>query len=195
MRTACCGRRRATLLAREGPTRSFAARASAGDGSGEDVVGFEPKGDDPATRADHDGSSTVEMVIVIPVFMMVLLVALQLCLWVLADEAVQQVASRAAITAAGLGGTVLLGRQAGLADARSVAGPVLVGPELTLTMSDGRGGQVPGAAATRAAGSVPSPASSVTAVASGHVESIVPWWRLTVRAVRTATVQRFREDP
>lgn len=154
-----------------------------------------PLGSRSAATARERGSSTVEMVIVIPVFMMVILVAVQLCLWVLADEAVGQVATRSATTAAGLGGTAVSGRQAGLADAAAVAGALLVDPDVTVTVSNGAARGAPAVVQLGVAPGGAPEAGSVIAVVSGHVESILPWWQLTVRADRSATVQRFRAVP
>lgn len=153
----------------------------------------QPSGTVAAAR--ETGSATVEMVIVIPVFMVVILVAVQLCLWVLADEAVQQVASRSATVAAGLGGTVASGQEAGLVDAASVAGPLLEDPHVTVTVSTGAERAGAGAGRLESVLGGRSGAQSVTATASGRVEPIVAWWQLTVRAERRATVQRFREVP
>lgn len=106
--------------------------------------------------------------------MLVVLVAVQLCLWAFADEAVQSVASHAAVIAAGLGGTPSSGATAGQVAAAQIAGPVLLRPSVVVTSV--AGGQV-------------------LVTVQGAVESILPWWHPKVTAVRTAVVQRFRAGP
>jgi len=120
-----------------------------------------------------NGSTTVEAAIVVPVLMVLLLAAVQMCLWVFADEAVQSVASHAAVVAAGTGGTAVLGQEAGQASAAQLAGPVLENPVVAVVVVGD---------------------SSVEVEVAGHVESILPWWRPTVRAVRMAVLQQFRES-
>lgn len=120
------------------------------------------------------GSTTVEIAVILPTLMVVVLVAVQLCLWAFADEAMQSVASHAAVVAAGLGGTVESGRQAGQLAAVQLAGPVVADPTVAV---------------------VPLAGGQVQATASGSVESILPWLHLTVDAVRTAVVQKFRAGP
>lgn len=116
----------------------------------------------------------MEAVVIVPVLMLVVLVAVQVGLWTVADEAVQQVASHTALVAAGVGGTTSAAETAGLADAQSLAGPVVVDPTVAVTVLD---------------------PDTVEAVVSGRAESILPWFRPVVRAVRQATVQRFRAGP
>lgn len=120
------------------------------------------------------GSTTVEIAIILPALMVVVLVAVQLCLWAFADEAVQSVASHAAVVSAGLGGTVESGRQAGQSAAAQLVGPVVTDPTVAV---------------------VPLAGGQVQATATGSVESILPWWHLTVNAVRTSVVQKFRAGP
>lgn len=120
------------------------------------------------------GSTTVEIAVILPALMVAVLVAVQLCLWAFADEAVQSVASHAAVVAAGLGGTIESGHQAGQLAAAQLAGPVVADPRVAV---------------------VPLAGGQVQVTASGSVESILPWWHLTVNAVRTAVVQKFRAGP
>lgn len=125
-------------------------------------------------RRAEAGSSTVEAVIMVPAAMVVILVAVQVCLWAVAAETVQSIAGRAAGVAAGVGGTVTAGQQAGEASARSLAGPVVTDPVVLVE---------------------PLGPNAVRAVVTGQVESILPWLHPSVRAVRDVGVQRFRIGP
>lgn len=106
--------------------------------------------------------------------MVLVLLAVQVCLWLVAAETVGSVASHAAAVAAGLGGSVASGERAGEADARSLAGPVVTDPVV---------------AVHRLGPDV------VRAVVTGNAESILPWFHPTVHAVRDVEVQRFRAAP
>lgn len=124
--------------------------------------------------AGERGSSTVEVAVLVPLLAVLVLLAVQVALWAIADEAVQQVASQAALAAAGLGSTVQAGEAAGRQQASQLGGPVLVDPAVTVTEVD---------------------PDTVVAVVTGRAESILPWFHPPVRAQRVATVQRFRSGP
>ncbi len=122
-------------------------------------------------RSDQAGSAALEMVVVLPVAMLLVLVAVQACLWAHAQALVQAAAAEGDQAACGLHSSPA----AGLARANAflaVAGP----------------------------SSVTAPVVQVTEPAVGEVqvrvdataESVVPWLRLRVSAVRLGTVQLFR---
>ncbi len=121
--------------------------------------------------AAESGSSTVEIVVVLPAAMVVILVAVQVCLWAVAAETVQAVAGHAAAVAAGLGGSAAAGERAGEASARSLAGPVVTDPVVAVVQLG---------------------PDTVRAEVTGRAESILPWFHPTVSAVRDVEVQRFR---
>jgi Flp pilus assembly protein TadG len=117
------------------------------------------------------GSATVEAAVLVPATMLTLLVVLQVGLWALAVESVQQVADRAARAAAALGAGPADGQQAARQALAGVAGHLVVDPSVTVTSSGSNADDV---------------------VVTGQVESIVPGWHPVVTARRQATVQRFR---
>lgn len=119
----------------------------------------------------HRGSATVEAVVLVPAAMLALLVVLQVGLWALAAEAVQQVADRAALAAASLGAGPPDGQQAARAALAGMAGRLVIDPSVTVTASGSNADDV---------------------VVTGQVESLVPGWHPAVTARRQATVQRFR---
>lgn len=124
--------------------------------------------------AGEQGSATVEAVIVVPALMLAILLALQVALWALAAEAVQQVAEHAAVAASGLGGTPAVGASAARSDLRGLAGRVVVDPTVAVVQVG---------------------SGAVEVKVSARVETILPWLRPSVRAARTATVQQFRASP
>lgn len=122
-------------------------------------------------RVTQRGSATVEAVIVLPAAMVVLLAVLQVGLWALAAESVQQVADQAARSAAALGAGPAYGRQAAWAALAGVDGHLVVDPSVTITASTG---------------------DAEAVVVAAQAESVVPGWHPRVRARRVAIVQRFR---
>lgn len=126
------------------------------------------------TASDERGSATVEAAIVVPALMVVILVAVQLALWALAQQAVQDVASNAVTAAAGVGATAATGTASGQQDLRVVAGALVDDASVDVG---------------------PDGPDEVQALVAGWAPSILPWWRPPVRAVRVATVQRFRPGP
>lgn len=121
--------------------------------------------------AAQRGSATVEAVIVLPAAMVVLLAVLQVGLWALAGESVQQVADQAARSAAALGAGPAYGRQAAWTALAGMDGHLVVDPSVTVTAVRGDAEEV---------------------VVVAQAESVVPGWHPTVRARRVAIVQRFR---
>lgn len=115
----------------------------------------------------------VESVVIVPIAMMVVLVAVQVCLWAHAATLVQGAATAGEQTATSLGGTPAAGQMEARADLAATASEVVTHPSIQ---------------AQALAGGV------VEIRVSGTAEAIVPWLRLPVSATRTGLVQEFRES-
>ena len=124
-------------------------------------------------RASEGGGAAVEAVVVIPVAMVVLLFAVQGCLWAHATS----VADYAAAQGAEIGSLAGSSPQAGVDRARSVlttlGSSVISGPEVQ---------------------SKPLPGGNLEMHVSGYLETFLPGIRLPVSAERVAVVQTFRSD-
>lgn len=126
---------------------------------------------EPTASPDERGSSAVEAVVVVPVAMLVVLVAVQACLWARATAMVQTAAAEGDQAACDLGGSM----SSGIGRAQQFL-------------------------ASAASGSVTSPAVSGSVPVAGQVEiqvhataeAIIPWLHLTVSASRRGDVQGFR---
>lgn len=128
---------------------------------------------DPRTRrrgADA-GSSSAELVLVIPALMLVIALVMQLILWALAAHAVQASAATAGDVARGLGGTSAGAVAAARAELASVAGGLVDSPQVV---------------ASAASGGV-----SVVVV-SGTVPSLIPGVHLLVSATSVGPFAQFR---
>jgi TadE-like protein len=126
--------------------------------------------DDPGHER---GSSVVEVVIIIPAFMLLLLLAVQAALWAVAGEVVQGAAAAGSETAAGAGSSIQAGRSAAMSYLSANGGSLLVDPSVDVTTSDND-------------------------VAIVHVRAsavaIIPLLNLGVSAVRVEPIQEFRES-
>ncbi|HUI04945.1 MAG TPA: TadE/TadG family type IV pilus assembly protein [Acidimicrobiales bacterium] len=113
----------------------------------------------------------VEAVLLVPVAMLVVLVAVQACLWVhaqtlassAADQGDQVACTAGATVGEGVGAarSLLSSTAGGLVSSPSVRGEVLSGDEVRIQVT-------------------------------GEAESVVPWLRLPVAAARVGTKQEFR---
>ena len=118
------------------------------------------------------GSSVVEVVIILPAFMVVLLLAVQVALWAMAGEVVQGAASAGSQVAAAAGSSDRAGKSAAVNYLSANGGSLVQSPTVEVTRSSG------GLATVRVR------ASSV---------SIIPLLDLAVSAIRVEPVQQFRE--
>ena len=113
----------------------------------------------------------IEAVVLVPVAMLIVLVAVQACLWVHAQTLVASAADQGDAVACTNGGTL----DQGIGEARrllsSSAASIVTGPTFNgAVLSD----------------------NEVQLEVSGAAESIVPWFHLPVSAVRVGTKQEFR---
>jgi hypothetical protein len=123
--------------------------------------------------ADQRGSTAVEAAVIVPVAMVVLLLAVQVCLWAHAATIVQGAATAGIQAASAVGGTP----SAGESEARTV---------LTAT-----GRQV---VIDPTVDAVSLPGGILEIKVSGSTEAILPWLRLPVSATRVGLRQEFRES-
>ena len=117
------------------------------------------------------GGLVVEAVLLVPVTMVVVLFAVQACLWARADQIVQSAAADGQRVAADVGGSPGAGfdsARKSLSDAGSVVSDVQVGAQVM-------GGAV-----------------EIDVSAAG--ESIVPWLHIHVAARRRGPIQEFRSS-
>jgi Flp pilus assembly protein TadG len=119
---------------------------------------------------DQAGSAAVEAVVVVPVFMVAVLVALQLAIWAHAEHVVEAAAARGDAVAQELGSTPGAGREAAV-EMLEVSGKNLVGR--TVVSETLAGDQ------------------AVVAV-QGNAQSILPWLDLPVSATSIGPLQEFR---
>jgi hypothetical protein len=105
--------------------------------------------------------------------MVVVLVAVQACLWAHASAVVQSAAAEGVQAASDLGGSLQSGEDRARTFLASAAPALVVSPEVQATVTDS--GQVE---------------MHVTATA----ESVLPWFHLSVGALRRSPVQGFRSD-
>lgn len=118
------------------------------------------------------GGLVVEAVLLVPVAMVVVLFAVQACLWARADQIVQSAAADGQRVAADAGGSPDAGVDAArksLSDAGSVVNDVKVGAQVM-------------------SGDV------VEIDVSAAAESIVPWLHISVAARRRGPIQEFRSS-
>jgi TadE-like protein len=122
-------------------------------------------------RLVGEDGSVVEAAIAIPAAMLVILLAVQVCLWAYASTLVQAAATRADEAACVEGGSL----QAGIEEARlslaQTASQIVTGPSVQASLM---------------------PGDEVQVRVTGMTESIVPGIRLPVSAVRVGARQEFR---
>lgn len=123
-------------------------------------------------QADERGSASVEAAIVIPVAMLIVLFAIQACLWSHAATEVQNAAAGGAEAATGLGGSLPSGYDEAQ-NLLSQSSMVVIAP--TVQVQGSLGGLV-------------------RITVSGTAESIVPGMSFPVSASRTGVIQEFRQS-
>jgi hypothetical protein len=123
--------------------------------------------------ATSEGSAVVESVVIVPVAMIVVLLAVQMCLWAYAATLVQSAASTGEQTATALGGSPSVGQTA----ARTELGATARGLVLDQSVQ-----------------SRVLPGDVVEMTVSGRTEAIIPWLNLPVSATRDGQSQVFRES-
>lgn len=116
------------------------------------------------------GSSTPELVLVLPALMLAVTVAVQVVLWALAAHAVQASAATGGDVARGLGGTPAAATAAARAELASIAGGLVDSPAVAVQVLPGE----------------------VSVVVRGTVPSIVPGLHLAVSATSVGPLERFR---
>jgi hypothetical protein len=105
--------------------------------------------------------------------MMILMVAVQMCLWAHAATLVQNAASAGEQAATALGGSPTTGEIEARAELTATASKVVVHPSVDAQALTG---------------------GLVEIRVSGSTEAIIPWLRLPVSATRTGLSQEFRES-
>jgi hypothetical protein len=122
-------------------------------------------------RLGEEGSSSAEIVLVLPVLMLLVAFAMQLALWALASHAVQASAATAGDVARGLGATPAEATAAARTELAAVAGGLVDSPDVQVTTA----------------------ASGVSVVVvSGSVPSLVPGLHLEVSATSVGPLGEFR---
>ena len=109
--------------------------------------------------------------VIVPVAMVVVLLAVQVCLWAHAATLVQGAASAGEQSATVLGGSSASGRSAAQADLAATGSQIVVDPVIQARVSTG---------------------GVVSVTVSGETESIIPWLRLPVSATSVGLSQEFR---
>lgn len=122
---------------------------------------------------DEHGSSVVEAVVVVPVAMVVVLVAVQACLWARASSLVNTAAAEGDQAACDLGGSMSSGVDRARQFLASTASASVASPTVS--------------------GSVPV-AGQIEIQVQGTAEAILPWLHLTVSASRRGDIQGFRSS-
>jgi hypothetical protein len=115
----------------------------------------------------------VESVVIIPVAMLVVLLAVQVCLWAHAATLVQGAASAGEQAATAFGGSPVQGQIEAREELTATASQVVVNPSVQAQVTTG---------------------GVVEVKVSGTTEAILPWLRLPVSATRTGLRQEFRES-
>ena len=123
-------------------------------------------------RGGQSGSIAVESVIVIPAAMLIVLLAVQVCLWAHASSLVQSAADAGEQAATALGGSPATGQATARGELAQTARSLVLDASVRVQVQDGQ----------------------VQIQVSGRAESIVPWLTLPVSATRTGLVQEFRES-
>jgi TadE-like protein len=124
-------------------------------------------------ETDEGGSTVLEAAVIIPAAMLVILLAVQACLWAHAATLVQNAAIQGDQAATVMGGS----SSAGIAQAQSVldetAAHVVIDPLVTTEQLQG---------------------GLIQVRVTGSAESILPGIRLPVSAVRQGVIQEFRQS-
>jgi len=127
----------------------------------------------PVARSADGGSLVVEAAVIVPIAMLVIMFAVQACLWAHAATLVQNAANTGEESATALGGSPAKGEIAARAALMATGSKVVVNP--SVQAQDLAGGMV-------------------EIRVSGSAETIVPWLRLPISATRIGLSQEFRES-
>jgi hypothetical protein len=119
------------------------------------------------------GSTVVETVLIVPIAMIVLLLAVQACLWAHAATLVQGAAGSGEQAAIVVGGSPLTGAHEAQTVLAATASQVVKNPSVQVRAL---------------------PGDLIEVQVSGTAESIIPWLRLPVSATRVGVRQEFRES-
>jgi hypothetical protein len=113
----------------------------------------------------------VESVVIVPVAMVIVLLAVQVCLWAHAATLVQGAATAGEQAATVVGGSPAAGQMEAREELTATASQVVVDPTVRAQVMGG---------------------GVVEVTVSGTAEAIIPWLRLPVSATRTGLSQEFR---
>lgn len=113
----------------------------------------------------------MEAVIIVPVAMLVVLVATQMCLWARASSVVQSAAAEGDQAACDLGGSIQAGAERARQFLASAAPATVAGARVDVTQPV---------------------VGQIQVSVQGTAESILPWLHLGVSATRRGDVQGFR---
>ena len=117
-----------------------------------------------------DGSSTPELVVILPVLLLLITAGLQFALWALASHALSDSVAEGGAALRSEGGTSTAARTVTLQELQDIASGLVLGPAVSAqTPSDG----------------------IASLYASGTVPSLLPGMSLTVSAESTGPEQRF----
>jgi TadE-like protein len=126
-----------------------------------------------ARRFDETGSTVVEAAILIPAAMLVVLLAVQACLWAHAATLVQNAAAQGEEAATVMGGSMGAGTTQADAFLKSSASGVVTDPAIETTVL---------------------PGDLLRLQVTGSAESIIPGIRFPVSAMRVGVIQEFRRS-
>jgi hypothetical protein len=126
-----------------------------------------------AARGDEGGSTVVEAAVVVPVAMLIVLLAIQACLWVHAATLVENAAAVGIQAATQVGGSPTQASDRVDVLLSETGSHVVLSPNVSITRL---------------------PIDEVEVRISASAESILPGIRLPVSATRTGLVQEFRQS-
>jgi len=119
------------------------------------------------------GSEAIEMVIIVPVFLLVLTVVIQFVLWALAAHAVELAAIEGEHAAVDYGSTPAAGKVEAANILHDIAGSLVLDPQVRLL--PGQDGQL-------------------SVIVSGHAIALLPDLNLQVQSTSIGPLQRFRRS-
>jgi hypothetical protein len=122
---------------------------------------------------ESEGSAAVEAVVIVPMAMLIVLLAVQMCLWAHAATLVQSAASTGEQTATALGGSPSVGQTAARTELGATGGGLVLDQSVQTKVL---------------------PGDVVEITVSGRTEAIIPWLHLSVSATRDGQSQEFRES-
>lgn len=120
---------------------------------------------------DQAGSTVVEVAVVIPAAMLVVLFAVQMCIWAHAATLVQDAADQGNQVASEAGGSPSAGVDQAKSFLAVTAGSIVVDPSVRVSSMSG---------------------DMLRFSVAGSAESIIPGFHFSVSAVRVGSLQEFR---